>query len=278
MDTLEVLAPLAPELHDVVIAVLSDLEYEAFLESDDGLKAYIPAIRDSQALRAATSQAVQKVAGPCDLTFNTIPPRNWNCEWERSVVPVNAGRFVILPTWSAAPVAGKVPIWIDPKMSFGTGHHESTRLALGFAEDLVRPRARVMDAGTGTGILAIAAALLGAEKVVAFDIDEWSAANCVENFERNVVSERIRFIHGDLTSINDRGFDLVLANINRTALKNMLPDLTDRLADRGYLVLSGLLLQDRDMMIQAGKDSGVSLVDEANEAEWWAASFVRTKG
>ncbi|NNE47892.1 MAG: 50S ribosomal protein L11 methyltransferase [Rhodothermales bacterium] len=278
MDTLEVLAPLAPELHDVVIAVLSDLDYEAFLESDDELKAYVPASRDSQALRDATSKAIQKVAGPCELTFNTIPSRNWNSEWERSVVPVIAGRFVILPTWSDTPVTGKVAIWIDPKMSFGTGHHESTRLALGFTEDLVRPGARVMDVGTGTGVLAIAAAILGAEDVVAFDIDEWSAVNCVENFERNAVSEKIHFFHGDLAAVDGRGFDLVLANINRTALKNMLPDLTDRLADRGYLVLSGLLLQDRDMMIQAGEESGVSLVDEASEAEWWAASFVRTKG
>ncbi|NNE34302.1 MAG: 50S ribosomal protein L11 methyltransferase, partial [Rhodothermales bacterium] len=273
-----VVVPLPPDRHDVVVAFLSDLGYEAFLESEIDLRAYIPVVRDSQAFRDATSQAVQRVAGAHPLAFHVIPARNWNEEWERAAVPVVAGRFVILPGWSEASTSGKVPLWIARKMSFGTGHHESTRLALGFVEELVFQGASVLDAGTGTGILGIAAALLGAERVIAFDIDEWSASNCMENVRRNSVSDRIRFIHGDLSSVSESDFDLILANINRNTLLELLPDLSGRLNERGSIVLSGLLPGDRDQIIRSAERLDLVLADEASESEWWAASLVRARG
>jgi ribosomal protein L11 methyltransferase len=149
--------------------------------------------------------------------------------------------------------------------------HESTRLVLRFLPALVRGGERVLDAGTGTGVLAIAALKLGADSAVGFDIDPWAQVNAVENALLNGVGDRFEVREGSLDTVPEDGFDLVLANINRNALLGMLPGLAAKLADGGRLVLAGLLQTDRETMREAIRDAGLALYDEAAEGEWWSA-------
>ncbi len=273
MDTLEVLVTTDPELRDRLVAELSEIGYHAFLESDGGLSAFVGAEHDDEVLRFRTRQVVHAAGVRGELQFRRIASRNWNEEWERSMQPVAVGRFVILPPWAEAPGGNQMPLWIEPKMSFGTGHHESTRLALKLVEDRVVTGNSVLDAGTGTGILAIAAARLGAERVVAFDVDPWSAVNCVENLERNAMSQHIQFVHGELADVSETGFDVAIANINRNVLLALLPGLIERVVAGGTIILSGLLTTDRDVMHGRVAQVGVRVGNEITEGEWWAAAL-----
>ncbi|MDX1739745.1 MAG: 50S ribosomal protein L11 methyltransferase, partial [Rhodothermales bacterium] len=253
----------------------SELGFESFLESESGLSAFIPSHYDGPDLRSRTSDVISEIGGSVAPVFRIIESRNWNEEWERSMQPVDVGQFLILPPWSEDSASGKIPLWIEPKMSFGTGHHESTRLALKFVERYASSGSRVLDVGTGTGILAIAAARLGASHVTAIDIDPWSAANCPENIDRNGMSDCIRFVYGDLGKIEEAGFDLILANINRVVLTESLPDLEKRLGSAGTMVLSGILQTDRDSMITRADELGLKVTEEAAEGEWWAVALSR---
>ncbi len=278
MDTIEVLVEAKPELHDHLVAELADLGYEGFLQTESHLTAYVPADRDSARLRDLTRRTVKNLGSCTPVNFSLIRERNWNEEWERSATAVEVGRFIILPTWSTLDVGDREPLWIDPKMSFGTGHHESTRLALRLMEKHFRSGSLVLDAGSGTGILSIAAVRLGARSVTAFDIDPWAAENFAENVMRNGVSDRVSFVSGDMGSVTGTGFDLIVANINRNVLVEICRDMSDRLRDAGRLILSGVLKSDRDSMIRVGEACSLALADEATEGPWWAAVFSRLEG
>lgn len=155
-------------------------------------------------------------------------------------------KIVVTPSWHLIrPQPGRVTLVIDPKMSFGTGYHESTRLALRMLEQCVTADTTVLDIGTGSGILAIAAIKLGAKSAVAIDVDKWACVNAAENAARNGVDRRIDIRHGSVEMIVERDFGLVLANITRNTIIGLLPSMLDKLAVRGSLLLSGLLTDDR---------------------------------
>jgi ribosomal protein L11 methyltransferase len=164
---------------------------------------------------------------------------------------------------------------VDPKMSFGTGHHESTRLLLSLMPRLIAPGAHVLDAGTGTGILAIAAAKLGAGRVVAYDNDPWIEENARENLAANGVADRVALRIGDVASIDEADFDVVLANINKHVLLGDLVPFARLLRPRGFLALAGLLTADRDEMMAAAARAGYRIRVEASENAWWAVYFER---
>lgn len=137
------------------------------------------------------------------------------------------------------------------------------------------PGDRILDAGTGTGILAIAALKLGAASAVAFDVDEWSHQNALENFEQNGVADRVTFRRGTIDVVPERDFHLILANINRSVLLDLLPDFRGKLCPHGHIVLAGLLVEDRDVMLAAARRQGLAAVREASEHEWWAVVLAR---
>ncbi|MFB3130923.1 MAG: 50S ribosomal protein L11 methyltransferase, partial [Rhodothermales bacterium] len=157
------------------------------------------------------------------------------------------------------------------------GYHASTRLALRFLPDLVNEGDHVLDAGTGTGILAIAAVKLGAEWAVAFDNDPWSQQNAIENFYLNEVDAKIAFRKGSVDQVPEEPFDLILANINRTALLTMLPVFAQKTKPGGHLVLAGLLQQDRNPMLDAAAGHGLAAVKEDTEGEWWAVVLAKNR-
>ncbi len=269
MPTIEVSIPLSDDGHERLIADLSDLDFDAFLQEDNLLKAFIPANRWSDTNRDEVERlALAYGGGP--VSEREVPPENWNRVWEETIKPIIVGAFVIKPTWAELPreAEGKTLLEIDPKMSFGTGYHESTRLALRFLPEVIGRDDRVLDAGTGTGILAVAAIKLGAHAAVAFDNDEWAQTNAVENFILNGVQDQVVFREGTLDVVPECNFDVVVANINRNILMEMLPGFRERLVPGGRLVLAGLLQQDRDAMLKAA--APLRLIREATENEWWS--------
>lgn len=264
-------------LLDQLLGLLSQLGFEGFWEDEGTLKGYISADRWLPELREEIERVVLLVMHPAGstrpaITVRTIEGQNWNAEWERTIRPIHVtDRMVIRPTWhdyAAAP--GETVLVIDPKMSFGTGYHETTRLTLRLLERHLQPGTTVLDVGTGTGVLAIAAVRLGAARAVGTDIDEWSATNAGENIALNGVTDLVTVYEGDLAGLPPERFGMVIANIQRNVLEELLPAFVQRLAPGGLLLLSGLLEQDEVPMERSLRAAGFGVFDRARENEWIA--------
>ncbi len=271
-DTVELTFVAAPHEQEVLIAELDARGFVAFLQEDDRLNAYVPAPAWDEARRSALFAGLDDGRLPRPREERRIPLQDWNAPWEASIEPVAAGPFVVRASWHPpmASEAHPIELVIDPKMSFGTGHHESTRLMLGLAPGIIAPGMQVMDAGTGTGILAIAAQKLGAARVVAFDNDPWILDNARENVAANAAGGAVEVRIGELDAIPEAGFDAILANIHKSVLIDYLPHLASRLRPRGALALAGLLVVDREEMLAEAERHGFSLRHEARENAWWA--------
>ena len=278
MKTLELVLHVPDRYHEFLIAELVDLDFDSFEQGDERLAAYVPAARWNDVRRETVERWLRVHGLPDTFEERIVRDENWNARWEETVRPLAVGRFLIKPTWADLPPehADKLLLEIDPKMSFGTGYHESTRLVLRFLPGLVHGGERVLDAGTGTGVLAIAALKLGAASAVGFDIDPWAQTNATENALLNGVADRFEVREGSLDAVPEDGFDLVFANINRNALLELMPGFAAKLAQPapakagGRLVLAGLLRTDREVMRDAVRAAGLAVYDEATENEWWS--------
>ncbi len=179
---------------------------------------------------------------------NFIAERNWNEDWEnsREVIHVT-DKIVIRPTFKDyEQKPNEIVLTLDPKMSFGTGDHQTTRICLKFLEKFINPGMKILDAGSGTAILGIAAAKLGASKVIAFDIDEWSFENGIENTKLNQVEDIVDVRKCELKDIKENNFDLIIANIQKNILLELAEGFKSRIKFHGILILSGLLEMDRE--------------------------------
>jgi len=262
---------------DYLVGILSQIGFEGFWEDGNILRGYIGGDRWNAELQSGIEQLVRFVSRSSSSTTPRISIRaheetNWNEAWEKTIRPIQAtNRILIAPTWhEAASPADGILLRIDPKMSFGTGYHESTRLLLRLMEKYVRKGMKLLDVGTGTGILAIAAAKLGAVSAIGVDIDEWAYRNALENIERNEVAGSVRIVHGELSAAPVGPYDLITANIQRDVLEELLGAMASRLANEGVLLLSGLLNTDRDPMIATLRSGGFRLIEEIYENEWIA--------
>lgn len=277
MPTVELVVSAPARHHDLLIGLLMDLGAEAFEERSEALLAYLPAECWDEPRARSLHERLRKVGLDGRVEAHTIEEENWNEQWEASIQPIEVGPFFIRPSWEEAPPEydPRYVLTIDPKMAFGTGYHETTRLLLRFIPELVSEGTRVLDAGTGTGILAMAAVRCGAGRVVAFDTDPWAVANAQDNIERNRVSEQITVFHGDLQVVSEEPFDLILANINRNVILGDLGGYVQRLRTGGVLALSGLLLCDCDLIRDAAAEVGLRALREASENAWWAGVWER---
>lgn len=253
-----------------LVADLSEIGAEGFEERDGGtVVAYIP-----EAVWKLSEVAIRSLMADYGVTVEAVEyfgDRNWNEEWEATIQPIDVAPFRIRASWHGTPTPpDRVELIIDPKMSFGTGYHETTRLMLRALSQFVKGGERVLDAGTGTGVLGIAALKLGASTCFGFDIDEWSTDNASENAERNGVEDIFEVVEGDQSVVPDGVYDLVLANINRNALLAMMNDLLSFLAPDGALGLAGLLITDRDDVMKELDSRPVTVVTESTEGEWWS--------
>ncbi len=260
-----------------IVALLSAAGFEGFWEDGEYLRAYIPLSKWDDPLLADVQQtlkayAATKGAQPPRISIQTIPPRNWNAQWEESIQPLRISpRIIIAPSWHTVKTEpGEVLLTIDPKMSFGTGHHETTRLILSLMEPRIHSGDTMLDVGTGTGVLAIAAAKLGARRAVGVDIDEWSWENARENVRINGVEACVTLYRGELADVPEGAFDVVAANIQRNVIEPMLARLASRTAPQGHLLLAGLLSSERQPMQTALSLHGLRVEEERSENEWTA--------
>jgi ribosomal protein L11 methyltransferase len=261
------------EKADWLVAELDLLGFAAFEEVPPLLRAYI-AETDFGADTAERMERMLSELGVSESSRTVVEARNWNARWEAGIQPVQAGPFCVHPPWRE-PAEGLMPICIEPKMSFGTAHHETTRLVLSMMVGVVGEGMNVLDAGTGTGVLAIAARMLGAESVLAFDIDPWSSENALENLERNPVGG-VQVRQGGMESAGEGPFDVILANINREVLLQMMPRMDRLLVPGGAAILSGILVENRESVLRAAEALGWSVESDRSEGAWWALS-IRTQ-
>lgn len=261
-----------------LLADLADLGFDAFEEHDDALVAYAPAPRWDGLTREAVAGLLRQRGLDADaLDEEIVADRDWNAQWEASLQPIEAGPFVVAPSWTEVPpdLAAATVLRIDPKMAFGTGYHETTRIVLRLLSGVVPEGGRVLDVGTGTGVLAIAALCLGARSALGVDVDPWSVANGEENAALNGVAEAFEVREGSLEVVPESGFDLVVSNIIRSILEPMLPLLAEKATAQAPVVLSGLLTTERDHVVGVMAGLGYALRAEAAENEWWGGVWRR---
>lgn len=270
MNYLRVEFQLNPDLHEFFIAELIDLDFYGFEQFDDKLVAYIEKRRFNDSNREYLEQLVAAYSGESIMEFEDIPEQNWNETWEQTIQPQRIGKFLVKPTWSTeVPGTDELLLEIDPKMSFGTGYHATTRLMLQQIQNIDFQGKTVLDGGTGTGILAIAAIKLGAKKAIGFDIDSWSIDNARENTLLNNVDHSVEIRFGGIETVDEHEiFDVVLANINRNVLLDMVPTLINYTKERGIICLSGLLHTDEDAIRDALAELPVEVTDLEREEEW----------
>jgi ribosomal protein L11 methyltransferase len=261
------------ELQELFIAELLDMDFEGFEQESDLLIASIPQQRYDDTKREAIERMMimNHIEGGL-IKEEVVEPQNWNQQWEQTIKPQMIGDFLVHPTWErVTDHDAQYEIILDPKMAFGTGYHETTQLMLENLPALVEKGAKVLDAGTGTGILAIASVMLGAESAFGFDIDEWSKDNAEENAELNEVTDQCMFELGSIEVIpKGDEYGLILANINRNALKELMPGLRMHLAEGGTILLSGLLAQDEEEMLKVAEMLKLKHIKTLSKKEWIA--------
>ena len=278
MPTVCLRLPVPGAHREPLVAELSDLGFDAFEETDDALVAYGPArVWDGPAREQV--DAWLEALGVPPVEAEVLEDRNWNAAWEATIQPLAVGRFVVAPTWAELPdLAGRALLRIDPKMAFGTGYHETTRIVLrllpGAVAAMPGRAPAVLDVGTGTGVLALGALRLRPDaRALGVDIDPWSAANATENAALNGLAGRFEVREGSLDVVPEDGFGLVVANIIRSILEPMYAALVAKRAPGAPLVLSGLLAAERDGAVAALAALGMALRAEAAENEWWGGVF-----
>lgn len=260
---------------DILIAFLNANGYEGFQETGNQLIACLPeSKKDESLLEELMKQA--GAAGRIKYTSRVLPDINWNEKWERDFQPIEIDDFVrISASFHEKDEAFEHEIVIDPKMSFGTGHHETTRLMIRAMKDISFHGKKVADLGCGTAVLSILASRLQAEEILAVDIDQWAVRNAHDNVEQNKCSN-IVLKHGDTAALGDAVFDILLANINRNVLLESMFRFSQLLLPGGVLVLSGIMLQDRETVLVAAENAGFENKDQFRENDWYALVFHRT--
>lgn len=278
MDTLELRLTVPSIDQDRVIAWLDDWA-TGFVQESAELRAYVPAHRWSEARREWLEERLAQNGYDATLTVRALASKNWNAQWEASLSPIRAGPFLLCPssTETSGEEEDATVIHVDPAMSFGTGHHATTRLSLRLLADLITPGDQVLDVGTGTGVLAIAACQSGASSALGVDTDPNAVVNARENSALNEVADCVSVVEGSVEVVPETLYDLITVNITRRVLLDLLPDLVSRLAADGRIILSGILQGDRTQVVDSLKEQGLSLVQELTEEGWWAACCRRPR-
>ena len=254
------------EQNEIIIAQLSDLPFNTFEETTTGVKAYIPETDWNTALEEELTERSQDFNFTFQKTF--IPYQNWNQVWESNFQPIKVDDFVGLRADFHPPTEGVVfDLVINPKMAFGTGHHETTYMVMQLMRNLDFKGKKVLDYGCGTGILAILASKLGANPIEAVDIEIASYENTIENSDINDV-HNIQPFCGTLDVIPSSDFDIILANINRNVILYSFSDLKKRVKKEGTLLISGFLKQDEHILLDAAAREGFTHLETKQRGNW----------
>lgn len=258
---------------EVAVALLGEEGFEAFEETETGLLAYVQeSLFSSENIAAIYAQLGLE---PESVTQKTIPPHNWNASWEENFPVVEIGNFCqIIASFKKASPDFEYTIRIDPKMSFGTGHHETTRLAVRQMQELDFLDKNVLDMGCGTGVLGILASRMGAAHVLGIDIDPWSYENVAENSALNRV-KNMETLLGDVSVIPDVMYDVILANINRNVLLQDVQAFSQHLKPGALLISSGYYRRDAEIIENAFGQAKLNLKRTLEENAWLSQLYVK---
>lgn len=251
---------------EILIAELIGIGFDSFTEENDGISAYIPkADFNPEQLNALYLLNHSEVS--ITYTYAEMPDINWNEEWEKNFSPIDIeNRVYIRAEFHPKKEDADYEIIIQPKMSFGTGHHATTYLMIQQMLEFDFTDKKVLDMGCGTSVLALFSKMKGASEVLAIDIDPWSVENSKENATRNQLDIRIQ--EGTAENLGEEQFDIILANINRNILISDIPTYTSVLKEGGTLLLSGLCFFDVDDIMEVCKKQNLVLKNSRQREEW----------
>ena len=256
--------PLEP-WNEILMAELIEIGFDSFTEELEGILAYIPTDLVNEE-NFKTLEIFNNENVKISYTFQEMPNINWNEEWEKNFSPINVEDKVLIRAEFHEPNPAMEEIIIQPKMSFGTGHHPTTHLMIQQMLEMDFKDKKVLDMGCGTSVLAIYAKMKGAKDVLAIDIDEWSVENSIENAERNNVELRIEL--GTAENLGKEKFDIILANINRNILISDIPTYVKDMNEGSELLLSGLCFFDVADILEVCTEQGLKLKNKQQHEEW----------
>ncbi|MEE3999624.1 50S ribosomal protein L11 methyltransferase [Tenacibaculum sp. FZY0031] len=256
---------------EILIAELGVLGFESFVENENGVVAYIQkddwneAILDNVFVLKSEEFSIQ-------YEHKEIEQTNWNAEWEKNFNPIQVDDLVSIRAPFHENPNLKYDIVIEPKMSFGTGHHETTHMMVQHLLNLDVASKKVLDMGCGTGILAIFAEMKGAQPIDAIDIDAWCYENSLENVERNSC-QHISVYEGDASLLKGKKYDVIIANINRNILLNDMQTYANCLTENGVLLLSGFYSEDIPVIDNEVSKYSLTLKDTIQRNNWVALQY-----
>lgn len=270
---------LPDDFREQISSDLWDMGCLGIMETEEDLIAYFPGTAPFDALQSDVRRMIERLSGAggagLSSLYALLEDQDWNRTWKAGFVPLDIGaRFTVLPPWEEKR-SGRTNLVIDPGMAFGTGHHETTRSCLVLIEAYAArtPRSQFLDLGTGTGLLAIAAAHLGFERVIALDNDPLA----IDATERNLALNNldgIEVVAGDLSQVTGT-FDLIAANLISGTLVDLAPEIAKHLRPAGFAVLSGILISQENEVIEAMILSGLHHHESLRDGKWISLVITR---
>ncbi|WP_276167709.1 50S ribosomal protein L11 methyltransferase [Zobellia alginiliquefaciens] len=265
------ITPLQPG-SDILIAELGEVGFESFVENEEGVLAYIQKGDWNEDILESV-EILDNELFQVEFSVKEIEQENWNATWEENFEAIQvADQCVVRAPFHEKPEV-QYDIVIEPKMSFGTGHHETTHMMLEFILENDFDGKDVLDMGSGTGVLAILAAMKNAKHIDAIDIDNWCYLNAKENVERNNCSH-ISVFEGDSSLLGERKYDTIIANINRNILLADIPVYAENLKENGTLFLSGFYTEDIPLISETCVKSGLKFKKNLEKNNWVAVKYV----
>lgn len=258
---------------EILIAELGEKAFESFIETETGISAFVQKdLWDTNIL-----EDIQILSNPefkIEYTFEEIEQVNWNEEWEKNFEPIDVDGKCHVRAPFHEKKSAEYDIVIEPKMSFGTGHHETTHMMIQHLLETDLVGKKTLDMGCGTAILAILAEMKGAQPIDAIDIDNWCYLNSIENAERNNC-KHISVYEGDASLLVGKKYDVIIANINRNILLNDMQQYVDCLNENGILFLSGFYTEDIPVISESCTSKGLTYVKQFERNNWVALKFVK---
>jgi ribosomal protein L11 methyltransferase len=255
-----------------IIGTLFELGAEAVQELDDEIVTHIRNID-----QARVTDVLRRADNRARVEYAYTPAVDWSVEWRSRIASHRVGRLVVTPPWLADTHPEFARIVIEPGMAFGTGEHETTRGVLRLLPRVIRENDTVADLGAGSAVLSIAAAMLGAKRIVAIEVDPDAIGNAEANVVRNGVADRVSILEGDALTLLPllSPVRVVVANIVSSVLIELLPIIAAAITADGAAILSGILIEESDAMTSVIRDAGWKIVDVDQEGLWWSASIAR---
>ncbi len=274
MDYFKYTIQLEPAQSEIVLAFLSQLPFEAFQENEGELIAWLAASDFDDSFKQQFAELKERFK--LREATEVIKPQNWNAIWESNHKSISVGKFCqVRADFHEKETDIQYDIIINPKMAFGTGHHETTYMMMDQMKSLKFDKTTVLDLGCGTGVLAILAAKMGSDDILAIDYDPAAYENTLENLKVNGL-EGIKTQCGTLADTGDHSYDYILANINRGVILDSLSALYGKLKQQGLLLVSGILNSDEELLLQNATANNFKQVNIQRKNGWICVSFMKT--